>query len=50
MKNSIKRMFFYCNLPLGAHAKLQNPMTTPSGRISNEPGERERKRSKKCHL
>jgi hypothetical protein len=25
---------------LGAHAKFQNPTTIPSGRISNEPGER----------
>jgi hypothetical protein len=31
---------------LGAHAKLQNPTTTPSVRISNEPGERERERGK----
>jgi hypothetical protein len=29
---------------LGAHAKLQNPMTTPSGRISNEPEERRKKK------
>jgi hypothetical protein len=29
---------------LGAHAKFQNPTTIPSGRISNEPGEKERKR------
>jgi hypothetical protein len=31
--------YYFCYL--GAHAKLQNPMTTLSGRISNEP-ERER--------
>ena len=37
---------YFCYL--GAHAKLQNPTTTPSGRISNEPEERERR--KKCHL
>jgi hypothetical protein len=37
---------------LGAHAKILIPMTTPSGRISNEPEERERERKKrkKCHL
>jgi hypothetical protein len=29
---------------LGAHAKLQNPTTTPSGRISNKPEEREEKK------
>jgi hypothetical protein len=33
-------------LLLKAHAKFQNPTTIPSGRISNEPGERERKREK----
>jgi hypothetical protein len=33
-------IFFY----LGAHAKLQNPTTAPSGRISNEPGERKEER------
>jgi hypothetical protein len=35
---------------LGAHAKIQNPTTIPSGRLSNElEREKERKR-KKCHL
>jgi hypothetical protein len=31
---------------------LQNPTTTPSGRISNEPEEErsEREREKKCHV
>ena len=40
---------YFCYL--GAHAKFQNPMTTSSGRISNEPEERkkERERRKKIH-
>ena len=40
--------FFYPNFyyfVLGAHARFWNPMTTPSGRINNEP-EEERKREK----
>jgi hypothetical protein len=30
--------------------KISNPTITPSGRISNEPEEREKEREKKCHL
>jgi hypothetical protein len=43
--------YYFCYL--GAHAKFQNPTTTPSGQISNEPEERERRRrerEKKCPL
>ena len=43
------QIFFYPNFYyffLGAHAKFQNPTTTPSGRISNEP-EEERKRERR---
>ena len=40
--------FFFCQnfylYYLGAHAKFQNPTTTPSGRISNEPEEERKKR------
>jgi hypothetical protein len=36
---------YFCYL--GAHAKLENPKTIPSGRISNEPVEKKKKREKK---